>query len=132
MCLASYEGEEVVSSVNRPLRAVVLMTSLTIVAVIAAAVFAPDHFDRLVTTILTIAVPTTAGLMAYLTSQKNSEKLETIDEKSDRAVKKAEVAAEKATITQDIVAEHIPHIAQVVEEMKSNGQGTPPHGSERP
>lgn len=137
------------------LRAVVWMTTVTFIAVVIAAIFAPDAFDRVVSTILTIAVPTTAALLALLQSTRNSGKLTIIDEKATQA--KVEASAAKVTAaktevkidqtraavqavrndtaaTVAIVEEHVPAIAQKVEEIKQEGgQGghTPPHGTKK-
>jgi hypothetical protein len=131
------------------------VAATALITSVVVAVFAPDFFERYVGMIM-FALPALISFFTLLSSTRNSEKLNVIDDKTnviDEKATAAKIKAAEATVkidatradvqtmrhdvasTASIVEEHVPAIAQKVEEIKQEGGHsghTPPHGIKRP
>lgn len=93
-----------------PVQALVIIVSITVAGLVALNVLVPGDHSALTKDILSIAVPSTVGLMTWLNSAKNSEKI------ADVKAKVATVETKQDTLAA-VAVETKAEVAQVKEQL---------------
>jgi len=114
----------------------VIMTTVTLLAILVVGVFIPERSEILIGTILTVAVPTTAALLALLRSTANAAQLTELHTKTDEikveaAAAKVEAATASAVVSEQVIPA-VETLTQSVHELQNGHTGTPPHGTPFP
>lgn len=114
-------------TVKTPTSAILIMTTVTLVAIIAAAVLVPEGYPTVVGNILMVVTPTLTALLALLRSSANGQEIAQLHNKADELKQEATHAKEVATVVNLVVEEKIAPaveaIAKDVEVLKGNGHG---------
>lgn len=115
------------NTTQSPTYAIVVMTSVTLIAIVAAAVLIPDGYPSVIGHILTVVLPTLTALLALMRSSQNGTELTKLHGKTDELRQEASEAKATANTVNAIVAEKIAPtvdvIAKDVEVLKKNGHG---------
>lgn len=109
-----------------PTAAIITMSALTLTAIVAASVFAPES-PAVIGHILTVVLPTITALLSLLRSESNAEELGKLHTKTDAIQQEAADAKSAATTVNQVVMEQVAPtvetIAQDVQVLKKNGHG---------
>lgn len=109
-----------------PTIAIVAMSAITLAAIVAAAIFAPES-PSVIGHILTVVLPTITALLSLIRSESNADELSKLHTKTDEIKQEAVEAKSAAAVVNQVVTEQVAPavetIAQDVQVLKQNGHG---------